>query len=103
MRILIKGAGDLSRGIACRFYRCGYEILMTDIAVPTAVRRTVSFSRAIYEGSATVEDIEAVYAGSINDIIRSGKIAVIVDEKAEIAAYFQPDVIVDAIIAKKSI
>ncbi|MBO4416050.1 MAG: EF2563 family selenium-dependent molybdenum hydroxylase system protein [Lachnospiraceae bacterium] len=125
MRILIKGAGDLATGIASRSFRCGYEILMTDIAVPTAVRRTVSFSRAIYEGSAVVEDIESVYAGSIktkiesgigskteegaeitdriNTVINEGKIAVIVDEKAEIAAYFQPDVIVDAIIAKRNL
>jgi xanthine dehydrogenase accessory factor len=47
MRILIKGAGDLATGIGWRLKRAGYEVWMTDLAVPTAVRRTVSFSRAI--------------------------------------------------------
>ncbi len=150
MRVLIKGAGDLATGIACRLHRCGYEILMTDIAVPTAVRRTVAFSRAIYEGKAEVEGIMSVYAGSIsagdgvveirdaegkdsgngnsetrsetrdaigssvkegpevlvkkiNDITGRGQVAVIVDEEARILPYFQPDIVVDAIIAKKNL
>ena len=47
MRILIKGAGDLATGISWRLHRAGYEVWMTDIAVPTAVRRSVSFSRAV--------------------------------------------------------
>ena len=121
MRILIKGAGDLATGIACRLHRCCYEILMTDIAVPTAVRRTVSFSRAIYEEKAVIEGIEAVYVGSmennpddtlcsmenlctkIDRLTASGKIAVIVDPDAAISKVYKPDVIVDAIIAKKNL
>lgn len=129
MRILIKGAGDLATGIACRLHRCGYELLMTDIEVPTAVRRTVSFSRAIYEGSAVVEEIEAVYCGRIESAapdgtasdlrdnehspaticekagkcISAGKIAVVADPEAAVAKYFKPDVIIDAIIAKKNL
>ena len=42
MKILIKGAGDLATGIASRLYNSGYQILMTDIAVPLTVRRTVA-------------------------------------------------------------
>ena len=60
MRVLIKGAGDLASGIACRLHRCGFQIVMTETAIPTTVRRTVAFSRAVYEGSAQVEGIIAV-------------------------------------------
>ena len=38
MKVLIKGAGDLASGIACRLHQCGFTIVMTDLTVPTAVR-----------------------------------------------------------------
>ena len=56
MKILIKGAGDLATGIAARLHACGYKIVMTEIAVPLTVRRSVAFSRAVYEEEAQVED-----------------------------------------------
>ncbi len=105
MKILIRGAGDLATGIAYRLKRCGHDLLMTDVAVPTAVRRTVSFSRAVYEGTAEVEGVEAVLVKDIKevfDIIASDKIPVIVDPEAKIKESFAPDVVVDAIIAKKN-
>ena len=60
MKILIKGAGDMATGIAARLHACGYKIVMTEIAVPLTVRRSVAFSRAVYEGEAQVEDVRAV-------------------------------------------
>ena len=47
--------------------QAGYRVWMTDLAVPTAVRRSVSFSRAVYEGKAEVEGIRARLADSLND------------------------------------
>ena len=112
MKILIKGAGDLATGIAVRLFRCGYNILMTDIAVPTTVRRTVAFSRAVYDGHCEVEGIEGVLANEqqeaerqlqqIEQLQADRKIAVIVDEKTDILKDYQPDVLVDAILAKKN-
>ena len=60
MKVLIKGAGDLASGIACRLHHCGMDVVMTEIGIPTTVRRTVAFSPAIYEGKAEVEGIEGV-------------------------------------------
>ena len=51
MRILIKGAGDLATGIAYELWLAGHEVLMTEIAIPLAVRRMVSFSREIGRAS----------------------------------------------------
>ena len=56
MKIVIKGAGDLATGIASRLYHAGHQIIMTEIAVPLTVRRTVALSRAVYEHTAEVED-----------------------------------------------
>ena len=111
MKILIRGAGDLATGIAWRLKKCGHDIVMTDIAVPTTVRRTVAFSRAIYEGNAVVEGVEAVCADNsdndrmtaVNHILDSDRIAVVVDETAAIRKEFQPDVAIDAVIAKKNL
>ena len=60
MKILIRGAGDLATGIASRLYGAGHQILMTEIAVPLTVRRTVALSRAVYEGRAQVEEMKGV-------------------------------------------
>lgn len=105
MKILIKGAGDLATGIASRLYGAGHRILMTEIAHPLTVRRTVALSRAVYEGQAIVEEMEAVSAETKEEaemVMEEGKIPVMVDPKADCRKWYEPDVIVDAIIAKKN-
>ncbi len=64
MKILIKGAGDLASGIACRLHRCGFLVVMTEIPVPTTVRRTVAFSRAVYENRTKVETLPEYYVAA---------------------------------------
>ena len=106
MKVLIKGAGDLATGIGWRLYRAGYQVLMTEIQVPTTVRRTVAFSRAVYEGEATVEGVTARRASDLSEaeaILEKGEIPVLVDEKALIRSQWEPDVVVDAIIAKRNL
>ena len=105
-RVLIKGSGDLASGIALRLHRAGFRILMTDIAVPTTVRRTVAFSPAVYQGRMQVEDVTGVLCDSVKVAeteIQKGNIAIMVDEKAECIHEFQPDVVVDAILAKRNL
>ena len=69
MKVLIKGAGDLASGIACRLHHCGMDVVMTEIGIPTTVRRTVAFSPAIYEGKAEVEGIEGVRCDSLEEMV----------------------------------
>ena len=47
MLVLIKGAGDLATGTAVRLYWAGIPVVMTEVAQPTAVRRTVAFSQCM--------------------------------------------------------
>lgn len=106
MRILIKGAGDLATGIASRLYRSGHQVLMTEIPVPLTVRRQVALSRAVYEGEAEVEDIKGVLVSDMaaaRSVMEEGNIPVIVDEHAKIRTEYQPDILVDAILAKKNL
>ena len=106
MKILIKGAGDLATGIAWRLKQCGFDICMTEIEVPTTVRRTVAFSRAVYEGEAKVEGLLAVFAAGYEQaqkIVKEENIAVVADPEAKILQMWKPDVVVDAILAKKNL
>lgn len=106
MRILIKGAGDLASGIALRLHHCGFQVVMTECAVPTTVRRTVAFSPAVYRGSAQVEDVEGRLCRNLSEVFeawRQGCVAVVVDPCAAICADLQPDAVVDAILAKRNL
>ncbi len=47
---LVKGAGDLASGVALRLHRSGFAVVMSEIAHPTAVRRTVAFAEAATTG-----------------------------------------------------
>lgn len=106
MKVLIKGAGDLASGIGLRLYRCGFDLVLTELAVPTTVRRTVAFSPAVYQETAAVEDVLGVLCHNITEIRtahRRKEIPVMVDETGAIRESWKPDVIVDAIIAKKNL
>ncbi|MFR4438635.1 MAG: selenium-dependent molybdenum cofactor biosynthesis protein YqeB [Hungatella sp.] len=106
MKVLIKGAGDLASGIACRLYRCGFTVAMTELEVPTTVRRTVAFSPAVYQGICQVEDITGVLCHSLEELeaaAKQGKIPVLIDEHCEIRQKWNPDVVVDAIMAKENL
>lgn len=105
MKIVIKGAGDLATGIASRLYHAGHQIVMTEIAVPLTVRRSVALSRAVYEKEAVVEDLKGVLAEGqteAEEILRKGEIPILVDPEAKVVSWFRPDVLVDAILAKKN-
>ena len=97
MRILIRGAGDLATGIAYRLYKCGFEIIMTETKVPLTVRRTIAFSRAVYEGNAEVEHVTAKLTDGpeqIDDRIKKGYIPLLVDPGLKYLKEYKADVVV---------
>lgn len=103
--VLVKGGGDLATGIAYKLHRCGFSVVITEIAQPTAIRRTVAFGQAVYDGQTVVEGITAELAGvdQVLDLISRGKVPVVVDPAACCVEKLKPWAIVDAIIAKKNL
>jgi len=104
--VLIKGGGEMASGIAHRLCRCHFRVCMTEISKPQAVRREVSFCEAVYEGEKTVEGITAKLVDSYDkllELLDSGQIPIMVDFKAKIKEFLKPDVMVDAIMAKKNL
>ena len=106
MLLLIKGAGDLASGIAVRLHRAGFSIVMTDLSAPTSIRRTVCFSEAIRNGTQTVEGVEAVCCTSVSQalgVLSQKRIAVLPDPDCLCLSELKPDVVVDAILAKRNL
>lgn len=106
MLIVVKGAGDLATGIACRLFRAGCSVVMTETARPTTVRCTVAFSQAVYRGRAEVEGITAVLVPNAEgalDCVQAGKAAVLVDPAGACIPALRPDGVVDAILAKRNL
>ncbi|MDR2158871.1 MAG: EF2563 family selenium-dependent molybdenum hydroxylase system protein [Treponema sp.] len=105
MLVLIKGAGDLASGAALRLRHAGFEVAMTELPRPLAVRRTVCFSQAVYDGRAMVEDVAAALVrdeAGMRDCLAGGRIAVFVDPEGSMVKRLAPEVLVDAIMAKKN-
>ena len=106
MLVVMRGAGDLATGVAIRLHGAGANIVMTDVAVPTAVRRTVAFSEAIRLGEATVEDVCAYRCATADEarrVAEMGHVAVLVDPDGASIAELKPAAVVDAIIAKRNL
>ena len=106
MRVLIRGAGDIASGIALRLYRAGIQVAMTDLAQPTAIRRTVCFSQAIVLGETCVEGVTArvaADASAAEDIWAAGEIPVLIDPENRCRDMLRPDAVVDGILAKRNL
>src|SRR5918912_2713844 len=80
--ILIKGGGDLGTGVAWRLHKAGFPVVITELAQPLVVRRTVAFASAVYDGDIAVEGVTAWRAQDVDEargLIEDGIIPVIVD------------------------
>jgi len=105
MLVVIKGAGDLATGIAQRLRLANIQVAMTDIEKPSAIRRTAAFSEAMYKGTAHVEGLTAIKAADAEHaakILAEGNIPVLADPTGAEALKLTPDVVIDAIIAKRN-
>lgn len=103
--ILVRGAGDIASGIIWSLAYAGFKVVAVDKDKPTVIRTEVSFSDAIYKGSKTLDGITAIYAQNveiIESIIDNKKVALFVDENADILKKIKFDVVVDAIMAKRN-
>ena len=102
--VWIRGAGELGSAIAVTLHRVGYLVLISELSHPLAIRRTVTFTDAIYFGTTEVEDVPADLI-SINDYqsaLENRRIPIVVDD-LEIRNLISPDIIVDARMLKKRI
>ncbi len=104
--IIVRGGGDLATGTIYKLYQCGFPILILEVAKPSAIRRNVAFSEAVYQMTQTVEDVTCYYAESLaqaESLLQEGKLVVFVDPKGDAITKLKPLAVVDAILAKKNL
>lgn len=104
--ILIRGAGEMASGVAWRLFQSHFKILLSEILQPLAVRRGVSFCEAVYEGRKKVEGVEAVLISSVEEVRKtwdSNRIPLMIDPTLNHCLILKPEVLVDAVLAKKNI
>jgi xanthine dehydrogenase accessory factor len=101
--VLIRGGGDLATGVALRLYRAGIKVVIAELVQPLAVRRTVSFSEAVYEGRHTVEGVTArlIEANQLSAWKEADEIPVLIDPNADILLHNTFCVVVDARLIKQ--
>mgnify|MGYP001100312951 CR=1 FL=1 len=107
LSIWVRGAGDIASGVAWRLHQCGFgRIVMTEIPEPMAVRGSVAFCEAVYEGRTTVEGMSAVLVhnpAEVHAYWKQGVIPLMVDPEGKEVRGLQPDILLDAILAKKNL
>lgn len=102
--VLIRGAGEMASAVGVILHSVGFSVLLTELPIPLAIRRTVCFSDAILNGTTTVEGIQAVRTDYDNylDNLKNRKIPVLIDS-IEIIKNIKPEFLIDARLLKKSV
>lgn len=104
--VIVRGGGDIASGTIMKLYKCGYSVLVLETSTPSSIRRNVSFSEAVYEGTQRVEDVTCYLAKDIKeckDFLESGRLTMLVDPECKCLNEFKPIALVDAILAKKNL
>ena len=104
--IIVRGGGDLATGTIYKLKKSGFPVLILEVENPSAIRRNVAFSEAIYQEQQTVEDMTCFRADSLQqaeNFLQEDKLTILVDPKGEAIAKLKPVAVVDAIIAKRNL
>lgn len=103
---IVRGGGDLATGVTWRLTRAGITVVVTELAMPLTVRRSVALSTAVADGSIDVEGMIGQRAATPQDALAIGRdgggsvVGVVVSpELPDIGAH----VVVDARLAKRNI
>jgi len=105
-RILVRGAGDIGSAVAHRLFSDGYAVAIHDGPQPTATRRGMAFTDAVFDGRAELAGLTAVRIDGRKelDVALTGHevVPVLVGEFTAALAMVAPDVLVDARMRKRS-
>lgn len=110
--VVVRGGGDLATGTIHKLYEEGYRVAVLETEHPACIRRQVSFCEAIYEGKIEVEGVTAVHIeeaeedalyNAVEKAWARGEIPVLKDPSGHVIETLQPEVVVDAILAKRNL
>lgn len=104
--VIVRGGGDLATGTIYQLHQAGFPVLVLETETPSAIRRYVAFSEAIYEGTWCVEGVTAqkiTHWQEAREVLAAGNIPVLSDPRLNILSQLSPHVLIDAILAKRNL
>src|SRR5699024_5255427 len=104
--VIVRGGGDIATGTIYKLVKSGFRVLVLETAAPSAIRRNVAFSEAVYDGISKVEDMTCRLAATYEEaekIMEQGDPALMIDPEGKCLEYLKPLALVDAILAKKNL
>lgn len=102
---IVRGGGDLATGTINRLHKSGFRVIVLEIDKPTVIRLKVSAASALYEGEVIVEGVRYKHADTVSDVknmLSSECVPVLVDPDMRLVSVIQPDLFVDATLAKRN-
>lgn len=100
--VIVRGGGELASGTIHALYRAGFRVLVLEQKEPSATRRRVAFSEAMYRGESKVERIVCHKAKNLieaKDRLKKGELVMLEDPQAHCVKELKPQVLVDAILS----
>ena len=104
--VIVRGGGDIATGTIYKLYKCGFRVLILEIENPSAIRRNVAFSEAVYQGRQTVEDVTCILANDLEEavaLLEKGELTIMIDPQGQCVSELQPIALVDGILAKENL
>lgn len=104
--VVVRGGGDIATGTIAKLHHSGYKVLVLEAQSPSAIRRHVALSEAVYEGTSRVEDIVCQRVTTLSEarnVWDQGQVPLMVDPEGTVMETIRPWAVVDAILAKKNL
>jgi len=105
--VQVKGAGDLGTGCALRLRAAGFPVFVTELPEPRVVRLGAALALAVFDGGCEVEGVVGTRRRPEDDLdisvdFISGRIPVLIHEGPALPPRLGPEVLVDAVMAKRN-
>jgi xanthine dehydrogenase accessory factor len=106
LRILVRGANDVGSAVAHRLFTEGYSVVIHEISQPTTARRRMSFTDAVFDGSAMLDGVEAQLLERLyllrGILALHAVIPIWIKDFYELMDTLRPQIVVDARMRKRA-
>lgn len=104
--VIVRGGGDIATGTIYELHKKGYRLLSLEVAKPSCIRRQVSFGEAVYDRVSVVDGVTSVFVSTEEEMQEAWsrqQVPVVIDPKGMWIERLKPEVVVDAILAKRNL
>jgi len=101
--VIVRGGGDIGTGVIWRLRRVGFPVVVLELERPLTVRRTVSFSTAVTDGSIVIDGVEGIRVLSMADAMATSTDGVVPVLVSPQLPEDPVSVVVDARLAKRNL